>query len=225
MAAPLVPASDHHDGIHLPHGGRGTWLGRLEGRVLLCWSRALDVCSPRAFLSLLLSLFEVLTISSAQSTFCVNSLAHWLGETPFDDKHTPKDHFITALVTVGEGYHNFVRSSPSRSPSPILTFSPQRSTTSSPPTSATPSSGTSTILPVRFLSLPRSLGAKLTPPLFRRVVHLQRLPPRLRDSAQDVPRQRDQEGTVRHDAQEGPATRKVDRVAFDLEQPPRPHLG
>lgn len=41
------------------------------------------------------------------STFCVNSLAHWLGETPFDNKHTPKDHFITALCTVGEGYHNF----------------------------------------------------------------------------------------------------------------------
>ncbi|KZT11179.1 delta9-fatty acid desaturase [Laetiporus sulphureus 93-53] len=41
------------------------------------------------------------------STFCVNSLAHWIGETPFDDKHTPKDSFITALVTVGEGYHNF----------------------------------------------------------------------------------------------------------------------
>ncbi|KAF5371267.1 hypothetical protein D9758_004284 [Tetrapyrgos nigripes] len=41
------------------------------------------------------------------STFCVNSLAHWLGETPFDDKHTPKDHMITAFVTVGEGYHNF----------------------------------------------------------------------------------------------------------------------
>lgn len=42
-----------------------------------------------------------------QSTFCVNSLAHWLGETPFDDKHTPRDHFITALATIGEGYHNF----------------------------------------------------------------------------------------------------------------------
>jgi fatty-acid desaturase len=37
------------------------------------------------------------------STFCVNSLAHWLGESPFDDKHTPRDHFITALVTIGEG--------------------------------------------------------------------------------------------------------------------------
>ncbi|KIY48405.1 hypothetical protein FISHEDRAFT_65714 [Fistulina hepatica ATCC 64428] len=41
------------------------------------------------------------------STFCVNSLAHWLGETPFDDKHTPRDHVITALCTIGEGYHNF----------------------------------------------------------------------------------------------------------------------
>ncbi|KAJ7749286.1 delta 9-fatty acid desaturase protein [Mycena maculata] len=41
------------------------------------------------------------------STFCVNSLAHWLGESPFDDKHSPRDHLITALVTIGEGYHNF----------------------------------------------------------------------------------------------------------------------
>lgn len=44
---------------------------------------------------------------SSQSTFCVNSLAHWLGEAPFDDKHTPRDHVLTALVTIGEGYHNF----------------------------------------------------------------------------------------------------------------------
>lgn len=42
------------------------------------------------------------------STFCVNSLAHWLGDAPFDDKHTPRDHFITALVTNGEGYHKWV---------------------------------------------------------------------------------------------------------------------
>ncbi|GBE87551.1 delta 9-fatty acid desaturase protein [Sparassis latifolia] len=41
------------------------------------------------------------------STFCVNSLAHYLGESPFDDKHTPRDHVLTALVTIGEGYHNF----------------------------------------------------------------------------------------------------------------------
>lgn len=41
------------------------------------------------------------------ATFCVNSLAHYLGEDTFDDHHTPRDHWITALVTMGEGYHNF----------------------------------------------------------------------------------------------------------------------
>lgn len=42
-----------------------------------------------------------------QATFCINSLAHYLGDQPFDDKRTPRDNWITALVTFGEGYHNF----------------------------------------------------------------------------------------------------------------------
>lgn len=41
------------------------------------------------------------------STFCVNSLCHWLGEKPYDDKLTPKDCVLTAVITMGEGYHNF----------------------------------------------------------------------------------------------------------------------
>ncbi|KAG1048422.1 hypothetical protein G6F43_009188 [Rhizopus delemar] len=41
------------------------------------------------------------------ATFCVNSLAHYLGEASFDDHNTPRDHWITALATLGEGYHNF----------------------------------------------------------------------------------------------------------------------
>ncbi|THH18021.1 hypothetical protein EW146_g2886 [Bondarzewia mesenterica] len=41
------------------------------------------------------------------SVFCVNSIAHWLGETTYDDKLSPRDHFFTALLTLGEGYHNF----------------------------------------------------------------------------------------------------------------------
>lgn len=41
------------------------------------------------------------------ATFCVNSLAHYLGDTTYDDKHTPRDHFITAILSLGEGYHNF----------------------------------------------------------------------------------------------------------------------
>ncbi|KAL4995040.1 hypothetical protein BDV10DRAFT_196999 [Aspergillus recurvatus] len=48
-----------------------------------------------------------------QATNCVNSLAHWIGEQPFDDRNSPRDHVITALVTLGEGYHNFHHEFPS----------------------------------------------------------------------------------------------------------------
>ncbi|KAH0259568.1 putative delta-9 desaturase, partial [Aureobasidium melanogenum] len=48
-----------------------------------------------------------------QATFCVNSLAHWLGDQPFDDRNSPRDHVITAIVTLGEGYHNFHHEFPS----------------------------------------------------------------------------------------------------------------
>jgi stearoyl-CoA desaturase (delta-9 desaturase) len=41
------------------------------------------------------------------ATFCVNSLAHYMGEATFADRHSPRDHFITAVMTLGEGYHNF----------------------------------------------------------------------------------------------------------------------
>lgn len=63
--------------------------------------------SPRHALVPLYSLYLLTLPFSFQSTFCVNSLAHWLGDTPFDDRHTPRDHFVTALVSLGEGYHNF----------------------------------------------------------------------------------------------------------------------
>ncbi|KAL9485337.1 hypothetical protein ACSS6W_004126 [Trichoderma asperelloides] len=42
-----------------------------------------------------------------QATNCVNSLAHWLGDQPYADATSPRDHIFTALVTFGEGYHNF----------------------------------------------------------------------------------------------------------------------
>lgn len=48
-----------------------------------------------------------------QATFCVNSLAHWIGVQPFDDRRSPRDHVLTALVTFGEGYHNFHHEFPS----------------------------------------------------------------------------------------------------------------
>lgn len=42
-----------------------------------------------------------------QSTFCINSVAHWLGDAPYDDAQTPRDHLLSAILTMGEGYHNF----------------------------------------------------------------------------------------------------------------------
>lgn len=48
-----------------------------------------------------------------QATFCINSLAHFLGEQPFDDRNSPRDNVVTALVTLGEGYHNFHHEFPS----------------------------------------------------------------------------------------------------------------
>eukprot|EP00127_Corallochytrium_limacisporum_P005573 Clim_evm90s207 gene=Clim_evmTU90s207 len=41
------------------------------------------------------------------ATFCVNSLAHYLGDNTYSDHQTAVDSIITALVTFGEGYHNF----------------------------------------------------------------------------------------------------------------------
>ncbi|KAF9465895.1 delta 9-fatty acid desaturase protein [Collybia nuda] len=41
------------------------------------------------------------------STFCINSIAHYLGSSPYDDVFTPRDHLLSALLTMGEGYHNF----------------------------------------------------------------------------------------------------------------------
>nr|GAT58921.1 delta-9 fatty acid desaturase protein [Mycena chlorophos] len=40
-------------------------------------------------------------------TFAINSIAHYLGETPYDDELSPRDHVLSAILTMGEGYHNF----------------------------------------------------------------------------------------------------------------------
>jgi stearoyl-CoA desaturase (delta-9 desaturase) len=42
-----------------------------------------------------------------QATFCVNSLAHLVGSRRFDARTSARDSIVTALVTFGEGYHNF----------------------------------------------------------------------------------------------------------------------
>lgn len=41
------------------------------------------------------------------STFLVNSLAHTLGQRPYSLAISARDSFLTAVLTFGEGYHNF----------------------------------------------------------------------------------------------------------------------
>lgn len=47
------------------------------------------------------------------TTFFVNSLAHLYGSRPYTDLETARDNFLVALVTNGEGYHNFHHKFPS----------------------------------------------------------------------------------------------------------------
>ena len=42
-----------------------------------------------------------------QATFCINSLAHLVGTRRYDRRSSARDSTLTALVTFGEGYHNF----------------------------------------------------------------------------------------------------------------------
>jgi len=56
--------------------------------------------------SLLLVGFMRLVISH-HLTFCINSLAHMWGKQPYNDQNTAKDNPLVALLTFGEGYHNF----------------------------------------------------------------------------------------------------------------------
>lgn len=47
------------------------------------------------------------TVVVHHSTFLVNSLAHTLGKRPYTIAVSARDSVVTALLTFGEGYHNF----------------------------------------------------------------------------------------------------------------------
>jgi stearoyl-CoA desaturase (delta-9 desaturase) len=41
------------------------------------------------------------------ATFSINSFAHKIGTQPYSDEDSARDSWITALVSMGEGYHNY----------------------------------------------------------------------------------------------------------------------
>ena len=46
-------------------------------------------------------------VLSHHLTFCINSLAHIVGTRPYSTENTARDNGVVALLTFGEGYHNF----------------------------------------------------------------------------------------------------------------------
>ncbi|MGA3169610.1 MAG: fatty acid desaturase [Chthoniobacteraceae bacterium] len=42
-----------------------------------------------------------------QCTFCINSLCHYFGSQPYSSRCSARDSWVAALVTFGEGYHNY----------------------------------------------------------------------------------------------------------------------
>lgn len=47
------------------------------------------------------------TVMNHHFTFSINSFAHLIGRQPYSDKDSSRDSWILALVTYGEGYHNY----------------------------------------------------------------------------------------------------------------------
>jgi stearoyl-CoA desaturase (delta-9 desaturase) len=70
----------------------------LPGLIALAWSDFIGVVLLAGFLRLALQY---------QATFCINSVAHSIGRRPYARDTSARDSFIAAILTLGEGYHNF----------------------------------------------------------------------------------------------------------------------
>ncbi|GAA4891206.1 fatty acid desaturase [Ferrimonas pelagia] len=84
------------------HQHYGAWvlLTNIGLPVLLGW-----LCGDLLGTVLLAGFLRLVLVHHA--TFFINSLAHIWGSQPYSDAHTSKDNGWLALVTYGEGYHNF----------------------------------------------------------------------------------------------------------------------
>ena len=58
-------------------------------------------------LGILLTVGVLRLVLSHHFTFLINSLAHYWGSQPYTDKNSSRDNGFLALLTFGEGYHNF----------------------------------------------------------------------------------------------------------------------
>jgi stearoyl-CoA desaturase (Delta-9 desaturase) len=62
---------------------------------------------PRAALGALLLAGVLRVVVVQHTTFCINSLCHYIGAQPYSSKCSARDSWLMAIVTMGEGYHNY----------------------------------------------------------------------------------------------------------------------
>lgn len=53
------------------------------------------------------------SVINHHSTFLINSLSHCVGKQTYSDTHSARDNLFTAILTFGEGYHNYHHEFPS----------------------------------------------------------------------------------------------------------------
>ena len=61
----------------------------------------------RAALGALLLAGVLRVVVVQHCTFCINSLCHYIGAQPYSSKCSARDSWLMAIVTMGEGYHNY----------------------------------------------------------------------------------------------------------------------
>ncbi len=102
-----------------------TWVRDLQNDKLACWQHkyyvplaitmgfvvpsliGFAVGGATAALGAFLLAGVARTVVVHHSTFCINSLCHWIGDRPYSTRCTARDSFFMALLTFGEGYHNY----------------------------------------------------------------------------------------------------------------------
>ncbi len=91
-----------------------SWMLRFQNRHFILISSIMGFVLPTAIAALWGQALAGFIVAGAlriavshHSTFCINSLCHILGKRPYDDKSTACDNWASALVTFGEGYHNY----------------------------------------------------------------------------------------------------------------------
>jgi stearoyl-CoA desaturase (delta-9 desaturase) len=50
--------------------------------------------------------FFISTVLTYHGTFCINSFTHLIGKRRFPSTDSSKNHWLLALITLGEGWHN-----------------------------------------------------------------------------------------------------------------------